>query len=88
MNSAILNVAAPKPSRKYPILLETKTPLCGWEYVVLFTAPRTGVVVHVIEEGVQGEEGTLGRNPVVGFTCDAFGEDEFEEFKNTVQLSN
>ncbi len=72
---------------KYPVLKKTKEPLCGWEYIVLFTAPRTGVVIHVITEGDK-DAAPRGWECKIGAHSETFGEDSFEEFNGSIELSN
>lgn len=60
--------------------------MCGCDYVVLFTAPSRGIVVHVTndcghKEVAIGWDGTEADKP-------GFGEQHFKPFNDTVQLSN
>jgi len=92
MNSQIVSVGVTE-KQKYPVLKRTTVPVgCGWDYVVLFTAPRQGVVVHVFEEGPRtppGMEQCMCRDPLVGVYSENWGEfDSFSKFYDIVQLFN
>ena len=76
---------------KYPILKRTKSPLGHeLEYVVLFTSPRKGIVVHVISNPTNEESVKIGWNGSTKWdSSGGFGEEEsFVPFDGAIQLSN
>ncbi len=87
MNSSIVNGKVQKPL--YPVLKRTTEPVGnGWDYVILFTAPRTGTVVHIFSRGPNDKDCRL-HNIEIGTYHDMWGEaDSFSVFDGIIQLYN